>query len=152
MNTNFNALSISYATFVALLLLLSACNSARESKEQVGTVTANNQTHKEPSYEEFKNMTPEERWRTASPARRNYLRQNPDLYPYLKPYILAEPDMETVTPAPITNNQATITHGQSDYINYTPAQWWDSFSPERKQHMREHPEWFPEFKDFLDKP
>ena len=36
MNTNFNALSISYATFVALLLLLSACYSARVSKEQIG--------------------------------------------------------------------------------------------------------------------
>jgi hypothetical protein len=155
MNTNFNALSISYATFVALLLLLSACNSARESKEQVGTVTANNQTHKEPSYEEFKNMTPEERWRTASPTARNYLRQHPNRHPDMTRFVLAEPDMEEEPPRPALNtqNQApAFTQPQADFMNYTPEQWWDSFTPERKQYMRAHPEEYPQFKAFFDKP
>lgn len=142
-----------YMLALFFLMPLISCNSVRESKEQaLAPSTSNPDKQKQASYEEFSKMTPEQRWRDATPARRNYLRQNPDLYPYLKPYVLAEPDMEEVPSTPVVNHKPTITKSQTDYVNYTPAQWWDSFSPERKQHIREHPEWFPEFKDFLDKP
>ena len=46
------------------------------------------------SYDEYRKMTVEEQWQSLSPARRNYLRQNPDLYPKFKKMVEAEPDME----------------------------------------------------------
>lgn len=49
---------------------------------------------KKASYDEFKKMSVEEQWQSLSPERRNYLRENPDLYPRFKKMIAAEPDKE----------------------------------------------------------
>ena len=46
------------------------------------------------SYDEFKKMSVEEQWKSLAPSRRNYLRQNPDLYPRYKEMIAAEPEIE----------------------------------------------------------
>lgn len=137
------------------ICLSSACNSSREAKEQALTTVAQPTvaTPQAPTYEEFRKMTAEERWRTASPARRNYLRQNPNLYPYMTAIILADPEMEEEPPpSPPNPNQAPAFSQQPNILEYTPEQWWNSFSTERKKHIREHPELFPEFKDFLNRP
>ena len=147
-----------WAMLIGLLSGIFACNSARESKDSSDALSTQKQTlaqpQAQPTYEEFQKMTPEERWHSLSPARRNYLRQNPNVYPYLKPYIDADPDLEPepANPTPV-QNQAPAFQGQSaDFLNYSPDQWWGQLPPEWKQFIREHPELFPEYQHLVNKP
>lgn len=101
-------------------------------------------------YEDFKDMTVEERWRSFTPERRNYLRQNPDLYVYYKPFIAAEPNMEqegTIQYSGVQHKVDSESPGQPK----TAEEWWNSFSEERKAYMRQNPQYYPEFVPFFNK-
>ncbi|MGB0838883.1 MAG: hypothetical protein ACPGXL_02025 [Chitinophagales bacterium] len=69
-----------------------------ESQTTPKTAESNSTAAPKVTYEDFKKMTPEQQWRTLSPARRNYLRKHPNLYPQYKKLVEAEPDMEQVSP------------------------------------------------------
>lgn len=153
-----------YHTFLMLLLLLSsitACNVAKDKTEQVKQnqektgnetiIAADGKTDKQTDYEDFKNMSLEERWRSFSPERRNYLRQNPDIYPYYKPFITAEPNMEPEGTITHTSQQLPNIDSESPETPKTPEEWWKTFSEDRKNYMRQHPEYYPEFVPFFDK-
>lgn len=103
------------------------------------------------NYEDFRNMSLEERWRSFTPERRNYLRQNPDLYAYYKPFIDAEPNFEPE--GTIQYNTQLLPTINSDVPDKpkTPEEWWNSFSEDRKEYMRQNPQYYPEFVQFFNK-
>ena len=104
-------------------------------------------------YDSFKNMDVEQRWHALSAERRNYLRLNPDLYPYFKPMIALEPNMEEVAAGDLPiNNTAPNPHAFSEEGKQkTPQEWWDSFSESRKKYMIEHANEYPLFKEIIEK-
>lgn len=104
-------------------------------------------------YESFAAMNAEERWNALSPERRNYLRLNPDLYPYFKPLIAAYPNMEEVAAAnmPSNNTSPPPNAFMDEGKHKTPAEWWASFSESRRQYMIQNPQYYPQFKEFIDK-
>lgn len=143
-----------------LLCSITACNVAKDKTDTTNntqTATGNElkvagtQSGKQVDYEDFKNMSLEERWRSFSPERRNYLRQNPDLYPYYKPFITAEPNMEPESTITHTSQQLPNIDTETPETPKTPEEWWKTFSEDRKTYMRQHPEYYPEFVPFFDK-
>lgn len=141
------------------LFALSACNAGQQSKEtQISPkTTASNNTEKSlsptTSREDFSKMTLEERWKSLSPSRRNALRMDCSAYPYFKPMIAADPNMEEESAAQ-QNEPATIPMQAAikPQPEKTPAEWWATFSTEFKDYLRKHPEEAGEFKPFLDQP
>lgn len=152
-----------WCTVLTVLLLSGAvsCNVTKDKQDQssqnttqTGTDTkiAGNGSGKDVDYEDFKNMSLEERWRSFSPERRNSLRENPDLYPYYKPFIAAEPNMEPEGTITHDNNTLPYTiDSDSPGKPKTTEEWWNSFSEERKTFMRQNPESYPDFVPFFDK-
>ena len=55
---------------------------------------ASTSSQKQVSYEEFKKMSIEEKWRSFSPQRRNWIRERIKRYPDYQKMVDAEPDME----------------------------------------------------------
>lgn len=125
-------------------------NSKSAKPEMSSTVQVNNEKVQDVDYEDFRNMTVEERWRSFSPERRNYLRQNPDLYAYYKPFIAAEPNMEPEGTVQHTGIQYSVDSNSPDQPK-TLEEWWNSFTEERKAYMRQNPQYYPEFAEFLNK-
>lgn len=146
-------LLISFFTCVIFL----SCNTSRYGEESAtkGTVTNDVNTPNDTlsdanSSKNFDDMTVEEKWRSLTPARRNSLRQNPNLYPYFQTMIAAEPDLEEEGPREQEHLQ-----GWDDKIYTDPPQnvdyeaLWNSFSEERKQYMRQHPANYPNFQPYF---
>lgn len=148
--------------FVCLCGGIAACNVAKDKTDQTTAATqpqtinnevqvAGNTQNKQVDYEDFKNMSLEDRWRSFSPERRNYLRQNPDIYPYYQPFIAAEPNMEPEGSIIHTDMQLPAIDSESPETSKTPEQWWNSFSEDRKAFMRQNPQYYPDFVPFFDK-
>ncbi|OWY23479.1 hypothetical protein C7N43_15250 [Sphingobacteriales bacterium UPWRP_1] len=145
---------------VLLLGTITACNVAKDKTDTTNNTqaatgneikVAGTQPANQVEYEDFKNMSLEERWRSFSPERRNYLRQNPDIYPYYQPFIAAEPNMEPEGTIVHTNQQLPAIDTESPETPKTPEEWWKTFSEDRKAYMRQHPEYYPDFVPFFDK-
>ncbi len=140
---------------VALLAVFSSCNVAKDQLEdKQGTVEAvgaksTDNAQNRTSYAEFSQMSVEEQWQSLSPNRRNYLRENPDLYPRFADLIAAEPAMEQAPPIQQMNNPPESSVPQESTPG-TPQEWWDTFSESRKQYMREHIEQYPDFQDIIE--
>ena len=152
---------------IALMAVCSyffACNTAKDPMPStpntatvVGKATDNasrTQIDYESYREKFKSMSIEERWTLLSPQRRNYLRENPDQYPYFKEMIAHYPDMEEVSEA----DQAMHQQGPQEaaFVEnmaikpQTPAEWWVTFSETRKTYMRQNPDLYPDFKTIIE--
>ncbi len=146
---------ITYCCGLLLVLISSSCNTTMKDPRDHSAVPATSAYDKDASntvgYDEFKNMSVEERWHSLSPARRNSLRQDPNRYQYFKNMIAAEPDMEEVPlDAPADPPPAVQVPAFSDInIEWTPEQWWNSFDESRKQYIRTHPDEYPQFKPFF---
>lgn len=141
--------------FLCALLLTYSCNAAKESDKNESQVTTAKPASStvQVDYDSFKNMNAEQRWHALSAERRNYLRLNPDLYPYFKPMIALEPNMEEVAAGDLPiNNTAPNPHAFSEEGKQkTPQEWWDSFSESRKKYMKEHAAEYPLFKEIIEK-
>lgn len=144
---------------ITTLLSAAACNTIRDNNLDRTTLQSSQQPAATPgaqqsNYDNFKTMSVEERWHSLSPARRNSLRQDPNRYPYFKNMIAAEPDMEEVPPNTPADPPPAIQAPAFSEAGYerTPEEWWNSFDESRKKYIREHPEEYPQFKPFLNKP
>ena len=153
---------------LTLLCLLGVCWSAcNTTKDQVPTTphtatvvgktseqSSRTQIDYESYREKFQAMSVEERWNILSPQRRNYLRENPDQYPYFKSMIARYPDMEEVSEAaqPIHQQgpQETAFMESMALKPQTHAEWWATFSETRKTYMRQHPDQYPDFKAIIE--
>jgi len=137
---------------ISLFLVLLSCNT---KQVQENTLTAppplEQGKSKKVSYEDFKNMSVEERWHSFSAARRNWLRENPDKYPYFKPLIAQYPDMEEEAPRaePINYEHLNPSQVAQSATPKTLEEWWNSFSEKRKTYMRANPEKYPEFQPYF---
>jgi hypothetical protein len=137
---------------LSLFLVLLSCNTKQVQENALATPTPNEEGKaKKVSYEEFKNMSVEERWHSFSAARRNWLRENPNKYPYFKPMIAQYPDMEEEAPrAEPINYESLDPNKVAESTNPTTLEdWWNSFSEKRKAYMRANPEKYPEFQPYF---
>lgn len=100
--------------FLSALFFGTSCGTnLREKAEKteinpVSTTEAaptNKETYISP--EDFAKLTVREQWSRLSPQRRNYLRENPNIYPQFKPIIAEQPDMEEVPASPTNSPQNT---------------------------------------------
>ncbi len=149
-----------YGVLILLMCFLLACNVTKDTELEEALQATPSTEQSTPnqmlSYDQIKNLSTEEQWKHLSPKRRNYLRENPDLYPKFKEMIAANPTMEEVqqTPrVPNNTNQQTTNAKESPLAipssERTPEQWWAIFSERRKAYMRKHPEKYPEYEKFL---
>ena len=142
---------------ICVLLLSVSCNITKDKSDNSNaaksklssSVEVGNVKVQDVDYEDFKGMTVVERWRSFTPERRNYLRQNPELYAYYKPFIAAEPNIEpegTIQYSGVQHKVDSESPGQPK----TAEEWWNSFSEERKAYMRQNPQYYPEFEQFFN--
>jgi len=142
--------------FLSICCLLAACSTTQDPIEAISEKTPPQTTAvtspKQPSFESFKQMNHEQQWNSFSPERRNYLRENPDVYPAYKSFIEASPELEEIvasTNAAKSNSvRPSVSPGKKKKTN---EEWWNSFSEKRKKYMREHADEYPDFKEFIER-
>lgn len=137
-----------------ILTSTTACNTSTQLEtNQTNQLAKKNNTEpvSQVTLDEFRKMTVEQRWQTASPSRRNYIRENLDKYPDYAKIVAQEPNKEYEPPVPQVRD-LTQTSNTPPPEQRTPAEWWATFSEERKTYMKQHPEFYPEFSEFLKQP
>lgn len=144
-----------YFTYLLLLCSMGSCklqqNSIETDNNSKPIAVAQPTAKTSLTPEEFRNLSPEEQWLALAPWRRNMIRKNPTAYKKYaqiaakSPNLEPEPEIEYINdlykqPLPAPPPKKTL------------AQWWESFSEERKNFMKQNPNSYPEFKPFFNKP
>lgn len=132
--------------------LVTSCNVVETLEDGNPTLAPHNKlSHTTISYEDYQHLSVEEQWRSFTPNRRNFLRENPTKYPRFKRMIMAEPNMEQqyAQPTPPAGYEETPLLSTNP-PTLSPAEKWAKFSLKRKQYIKNNIEKYPEYKPFIN--